>query len=99
LIDGFPVTSSCGQNLFSIAKSMSSSSPFDPLRSRAAQAVNTSREQRVLAGLEHSELAIRVVEDGIRERDPLADEATVKRLLFERIELMRRMQNRTLSEQ
>ena len=32
-------------------------------------------------------------------RDPLADEATVKRLLFERIELMRRMQNRTLSEQ
>lgn len=97
--NGFPIVNSRSQNQFSIAKRMSSSRPFDPLRSRVAQAASTSPEQRVLVGLEHSELAFRVVEDGIRERDPHADEATVKRLLFERIELMRCMQNKAMSEQ
>lgn len=73
---------------------MTSASSFDPIRSRVMQANSISPEQRVLAGLEHSELAFRVVEDGIRDHNPLADEATIKRLLAERIELMRRMQNR-----
>ena len=57
-----------------------------------------SPEQRVLAGLEQSELAIRVVEDGIRDQNPLADDVTIKRLLSEQIELMRRLQNRTLTK-
>ena len=70
--------------------------PFDPFRSRVAHAASTSPEQRVLAGLEHSELAIRVVEDGIRDRNPLVDEATIARLLAERIQLMGRMHNRKL---
>lgn len=67
---------------------------FNSLRSRVAQAASTSPEQRVLAGLAHSELAICVVEDGIRDQNPLADDATIERLLAERIELMRRLQNR-----
>ncbi|EMI21790.1 hypothetical protein RMSM_01288 [Rhodopirellula maiorica SM1] len=71
---------------------------FDPIRSRVAQAAKMSPEQRVLAGLEQSELAIRVVEDGIRDQNPLADDVTIKRLLSERIELMRRLQNRTLAK-
>lgn len=49
----------------------------------------------MLAGFEQSELEIRVVEDGIRDLNPQADDATVKRLLAERIEWMRRMQNQT----
>ncbi|MDA8745666.1 hypothetical protein N9N28_13620 [Rubripirellula amarantea] len=77
---------------------MSSPQPSDPIRSRIAQAASTSPEQRMLAGLEHSELAIRVVEDGIRDQNPRADDATITRLLAERIELMRRMQDRTLAK-
>ena len=73
--------------------------PLNPIRSRVAQASNTSPEQRVLAGLEHSELAIRVVEDGIRDQNPLADDSTIKRLLAERIELMRRIQDRTVAKE
>ncbi|WP_146514783.1 hypothetical protein [Rubripirellula amarantea] len=72
--------------------------PSPPDRSRIAQATSTSPEQRMLAGLEHSELAIRVVEDGIRDQNPRADDATITRLLAERIELMRRMQDRTLAK-
>jgi len=77
---------------------MISPQPLDLIRSRVAQASNTSPEQRMLAGLEHSELAIRVVEDGIRDQNPLADDSTITRLLAERIELMRRMQDRTLAK-
>ena len=77
---------------------MISPQPSDPIRSRVAQAASTSPEQRVLSGLEHSELAIRVVEDGIRDQNPLADDATIIRLLAERIELMRRIQDRTLAK-
>ena len=77
---------------------MISPQPLDLIRSRVAQAANTSPEQRVLAGLEHSELAIRVVEDGIRDQNPLADDATITRLLAERFELMRRIQDRTLAK-
>ena len=78
---------------------MSSLHPFDPIRSRVAQAASTSPEQRVLVGLEHSELAIRVVEDGIRDRNPLADDSTITQLLAERIELMRRIQDRTVAKE
>ncbi len=65
-------------------------------RSRIAQAASLTPEQRLLAGFEHSDLAIRVVEDGIRDQNPLADDATIKRLLIERIDLMRQLQNRTV---
>ncbi|TWU58520.1 hypothetical protein Poly51_12990 [Rubripirellula tenax] len=83
---------------FSCTDKMISPQPLDPIRSRVAQAATTLPEQRVLAGLEHSELAIRVVEDGIRDQNPLADDATITRLLAERIELMRRIQDRTLAK-
>lgn len=35
----------------------------------------------MLAKLEHSELAIRVVEDGIRDQNPLADDARLEFML------------------
>lgn len=62
--------------------------------SRLTRAAMITPEQRVLAGFEHSEFAIGVVEDGIRDRNPHADDATIERLLWERIELMRRLENR-----
>jgi hypothetical protein len=79
-------------------RKMISPQPIDPIRSRIAQAASLSPEERILAGLEHSELAIRVVKDGIRDQNPLADDTTIMRLLTERIELMRRIQNRTLAQ-
>jgi hypothetical protein len=49
-------------------------------------------EQRVLAGFEQSEVAIRVVKDGIRHQYPDADDPTIERLLIERIKLMRKLE-------
>ncbi|MCM2375225.1 hypothetical protein [Aporhodopirellula aestuarii] len=83
---------------FHCASKMIPPHSFDPIRSLITQAASTSPEQRVLAGLEHSELAIRVVEDGIRDQNPRADDATIMRLLAARIELMDRIQDRTLAK-
>ena len=68
--------------------------PSDTTVSRFVRAASTPPEQRVLAGLKLSELAICIVEDGIRDQNPLADDLTIKRLLAERIDLMRRIEER-----
>ena len=66
--------------------------------SRIQHAIGLTPEQRLLAGFEQSELAIDVVKDGIRDQNPDADETTIQRLLNERIKLMRKVQNRTVSK-
>lgn len=58
--------------------------------SRLTRAATITPEQRVLAGFEHSEFAIGVVEDGILDRNPHADDATIERLLWD----MRQLENR-----
>jgi hypothetical protein len=70
-------------------------SPVDLFLAKVRAAQQLTPEQRILAGSEHSELAIRVVRDGIRDQHPEADAATVERLLRERIELMRRLEGRS----
>lgn len=60
---------------------------------RAAQQLTP--EQRILAGVEQSELAIDVVRNGIRGQHPAADAETVERLLRERIDLMRKLERRS----
>ena len=77
---------------------MKPSATSTPDRSRIAQAAGLTPEQRLLAGFEHSEFAMRVVEDGIRDQNPQADDATIGRLLADRITLMRKLQNREVSE-
>lgn len=54
-------------------------------------------EERILAGIKQSELAIRVVEDGLRDQYPDADEATIALLLLERVRLMKKLQNRRIA--
>lgn len=54
-------------------------------------------EERILAGIKQSELAIRVVEDGLRDQYPGADEATIALLLLERVRLMKKIQNRRIA--
>ncbi|OYP35048.1 hypothetical protein [Rhodopirellula sp. MGV] len=61
-------------------------------RARINHAIGLTPEQRVLAGFEQSELALEVVRDGIRDQNPDADEATIERLLLERVNLMRKLQ-------
>ena len=61
-------------------------------RARIKHAIGLKPEQRVLAGFEQSELALEVVRDGIRDQNPDADEATIERLLLERVNLMRKLQ-------
>jgi hypothetical protein len=67
-------------------------------RARIQHAMGLTPEQRVLAGFEQSELAIDVVKDGIRDQNPDADETTIQRMLVERVKLMRKIQNRRVSE-
>lgn len=66
----------------------------DIIRSRVKQALRVAPAERLLAGLEHSDLSMKVVEDGIRHQYPEADDATVGQLLMERIALMRRLEER-----
>jgi len=65
--------------------------------SRIKHAIGLTPEQRFFAGFEHSEVAIAVVEDGIRDQNPDADDLTIKRLLVERVKLMRKIQNRSVA--
>jgi len=65
--------------------------------SRIKHATGLTPEQRLQSGFEHSELAIAVVEDGIRDQNPDADDLTIKRLLVERVKLMRKIQNRSVA--
>ena len=67
------------------------------VRRRVEQSSNLTGEQRVDAGIRQSELAIRVVEDGLRDRHPDADERTIASLLSDRLRLMKRVQGRKVS--
>ena len=64
------------------------------IRDRVRQAANISGEERILIGLRHSDLSMKVVADGIRHQHPQAADEEIRQLLIERIELMRRMGRR-----
>lgn len=68
------------------------------IRRRVQASSGLSPEERILAGIKQSELAIRVVEDGLRDQHPDADDATIASLLLERIRLMKRIQNRRIAQ-
>ena len=58
------------------------------------QAANVSGEERILAGLRHSDLSMQVVEDGIRHQNPEATDEQIQQLLMERVDMMRRLERR-----
>lgn len=64
------------------------------IRDRVKQAANVSGEERVLAGLHHSDLSMQVVEDGIRHQNPEATDEQIQLLLMRRVDLMRRLERR-----
>lgn len=64
------------------------------VRSRLEQALRVTPEERLLVGLEHSDLSMKMVEDGIRHQHAEADEGTIRQLLIQRIALMRRLEER-----
>ena len=64
------------------------------VRDRVKQAANVSGEERILAGLRHSDLSMQVVEDGIRHQNPEATDEQIQQLLVERVDLMRRLERR-----
>jgi len=68
------------------------------IRRRVQASSGLSPEERILAGIKQSELAIRVVEDGLRDQYPDADETTIASLLLERIRLMKRIQNGSVAK-
>jgi len=67
--------------------------PQNEIRRRVQASSGLTPEERIMAGIKQSELAIRVVEDGLRDQHPDADDATIASLLVERIRLMKRVQN------
>jgi hypothetical protein len=68
------------------------------IRRRVQASSGLSPEERILAGIKQSELAIRVVEAGLRDQYPDADEATIASLLLERVRLMKNIQNRRIAK-
>ena len=64
------------------------------VRHRVKQAANVNGEERILAGLRHSDLSMQVVEDGIRHQNPEATDEQIQQLLMERVDLMRRLERR-----
>lgn len=68
------------------------------IRRRVQASFGLSPEERILAGIKQSELAIRVVEDGLRDQHPDADDATIASLLLERVRLMKRIQNQRIAQ-
>jgi hypothetical protein len=69
----------------------------DEIRRRVEASSGLSPEERILAGIKQSELAIRVVEAGLRDQCPDADEATIASLLLERVRLMKKIQSRRIA--
>lgn len=69
------------------------------IQRRVKAGLRLTPEERILAGIKQSELSIRVVEEGIRDRYPGADEATIASHLLERIRMMKRIQNRRLGSE
>ena len=68
------------------------------IRRRVQASSGLSPEERILSGIKQSELAIRVVEDGLRDQHPDADDATIASLLLERVRLLKRIQNRRIDQ-
>ena len=75
-------------------ESIDSATTTAMVRDRVKQAANVSGEERILAGLRHSDLSMQVVEDGIRHQNPEATDEQISQLLMERIDLMRRLERR-----
>lgn len=68
------------------------------LRRRFQASSGFSPEECILAGIKQSELAIRAVEDGLRDQHPDADDAAIASLLLERVPLMERIQNQRIAK-
>ncbi len=77
--------------------SMANDNHQNDIRRRVQASSGLSAEERILAGIKQSELAFRVVEDGLRDRYPDADEKTIASLLLERVRLMKKIQNRRIA--
>ena len=72
----------------------SNSQLTDSLSDRVGRSRKIRPGDRLLIGLRHSDLSMQVVRAGIRNQFPLESEDRITQLLFERIELMRRMEER-----
>jgi hypothetical protein len=77
-------------------KSTTPSREFD--HARVLHAKRLTPEQRVLAGFEQSDFAMKIVESGIRHKHPEANDAAILRLLVQRIDKMRQLENLSESE-
>ena len=60
-------------------------------REQILQARRMTPDERVREGLRLSDLAVRVMADGVRHQFPAAPEEELRRLLRERIERVRRL--------
>ena len=75
-------------------ESIDSATTAAMVRDRVKQAANVRGEERILAGLRHSDLSVQVVEDGIRHQNPEVTDEQIQQLLMERVDLMRRLERR-----
>jgi hypothetical protein len=66
----------------------------DIYRERVLRARRTPIEQKLMAGADLFEYACRATCDGIRHQNPGIDEATVQRILRDRLALARRLERR-----
>lgn len=57
------------------------------------RAMAMSPEEKLLAGLRLFDRSCRIMTDGIRDQFPDADEASVQRILLERLTLIRRLES------
>ena len=69
--------------------------PQDIDRSQIERSQLLTGEQRVLEGFELSEFAMKVVESGVRHQHPEADDATILRIMSERIARIKRLEERS----
>jgi hypothetical protein len=63
-------------------------------RRKVDQARKMTPEERLLSGLRQSDLAVRVMTDGIRQQFPEASDDQVQRILRERVDLLRRLKGK-----
>ena len=66
----------------------------DIFRERVLRARRTPPEDKFLDGARLFDFACRIVKDGIRNELPNASEQQVQRILFERVNLSRRLEER-----
>ncbi len=63
-------------------------------RQKVEQARRMTPEQRLLEGLRQSDVAARVMADGVRQQFPNAGEDEVQRILRERVDRLRRLKGK-----